>query len=120
MSSIEGGDVVVCGNDCVICGFDDFCILFCEINQDCISVAYLICNVGIGQCECGSDSDCSMIGFDEFSVCIVNGFCGCFNDQQCVNSGCGDVCNDGQCGCLDQVACNGVESVYDGGFVVCN
>ncbi len=116
---IDGNLVTVCGFPTAECHEDGFCFSPCNSDDDCLTLAYPICDTGTGFCQCGTDADCATIGSPNLSACVA-GTCGCGADQQCVDGGVGDVCNaDGTCGCSDNAACSSLVNGFDGGAIAC-
>lgn len=54
------------------------------------------------------------------SLCTAEGFCGCSEDQQCIDGQTGDLCNEGRCRCTSDMNCSGAAAPYDGGMITCN
>ena len=119
VDDINGNPVVVCAQVRAECDDEGSCFLRCENDNHCPSMAYPVCNVGTGRCECGQDSDCASLGSPQYSVCN-GGACGCNADEQCVAGNAGDVCQgSGYCGCSGDEACANVNNPYDGGMISC-
>jgi len=119
LPDLNGVPVTVCAQTRAECGPQSYCILPCESDVHCASAAYPVCDVDTGQCGCGDDSHCAILGQPQFASCNA-GTCGCGSDQQCVDGKAGDVCGgNGFCGCSGDAACTGAPNQFDGGVIAC-
>jgi hypothetical protein len=94
----EGGEVVACVRDAVICTDDRYCTQPCDV-VGCPSPEYPVCDADTRRCRCGPGS-CRT----NASVCGDDGICRCQRDADCTTDAV-DTCYDGFCGCSDASIC---------------
>ena len=120
MPAIEGGTIIVCGNNTAICSEQDgfsFCVEPCMSDLDCPSQFASSCNQRTGVCGCGSDAECGLI--DGYSICDA-GQCKCGSDADCAELGFADVCHDdGTCGCSGDAVCSNLDPSFAGTVPAC-